>query len=80
MIESGDGYPRTFEVYARSFGPNRVYLRPVEGGYTVLSLESDRCSKMIGVGRDPCRPAEANSEKNPRSMDHPTRLGVGSCS
>lgn len=49
QLEQAAGYRETRALYAAAV-PHGVYLRPTDRGFTVLSLDWERCGSMIGVG------------------------------
>ena len=49
QIEEGTSYNTTRDLYRAQNGLE-VYLRPTDSGFTVLSLDAERCASMVGVG------------------------------
>lgn len=50
QIENSERYKRTRALYRETLGGVDVFLRPTASSLTVLSLDADNCSSMIGVG------------------------------
>src|SRR5690606_23133015 len=49
MLQDVDGIRVTSDLYRELATPAGVYLRPTDGGLTVISLDPE-CAAMVGVG------------------------------
>lgn len=50
MLEVTDAAAETISAFQKALGGVRVFLRPVDAGLTVMSLDVERCRSMISVG------------------------------
>lgn len=52
QIEDATAYPTTRQLYAERIGGHGVYLRPTGSGFTVVSLDFERCGAIVEVGEE----------------------------
>jgi hypothetical protein len=52
QIEDPTAYDVTRNLYEEHIGGHGVYLRPTDAGFTVVSLDFERCGSMVEVGEE----------------------------
>jgi len=52
QVEDPVAYDTTRQLYAERIGGHGVYLRPTDSGFTVVSLDFERCGTIVAVGAE----------------------------